>query len=613
MWDLSCPDWEDRIRTGRSLIPDLPLIETEAKAGLQFYEQMILPDVPGFPRLEDASGQWFKDIVRAVFGSWDPVARRRHIRDFFVLAPKGSSKTSYSAALIMAALIMNRRPRAEMLFVGPTQAISDRAYDQAAGMVEENADMKRWFRCRDHVKTIEDLRNHSEVKVKTFAVDILTGAIPVLVLLDELHLLGRSVHTAKVLRQIRGGLEKSAEGMLLITTTQSDEPPAGAFRDELIIARKTRDGAFRGVNIRPMLPVLYEFPKDIAEEPSEWQKPANWPMVMPNLGRPTTLESLVLDWEAEKQKGAHAMQIWASQQLNIEIGVGMRTDQWGGAEYWARRCDPMMTLESLLARSEVVIVGIDGGGLDDLLGLAVLGRDRQTKEWLCWTHGWCHVGVLERRKSIAQRLLDFQEAGELTIVEDDPLGDELAMVLRERSLVDDDGDLQARGLLDVRIAVLRSRILERGFPEDIAGVAKIVKQVKDAKQLAEVAVDPAGLGLIIDALVEIGVTQENKLLQGVSQGYHLMDAVKTGERRLANGTFWHTSSSLMDWNVGNVKIEATATAIRPTKQNAGDAKIDLWAAMINAVDRMSRRPAAPPKYKVFFVGGPRADRGSVAA
>jgi len=360
------------------------------------------------------------------------------------------------------------------------------------------------------------------------------------------------------------------------------------------------------MNIRPMLPVLYEFPKEIAEHPGEWQKPANWPMVMPNLGRPTTLESLVLDWEAEKQKGEHAMRIWASQQLNIEIGVGMRTDRWAGAEYWARRADPMMTLESLLDRCEVVIVGIDGGGLDDLLGLAVLGRDRQSKEWLCWSHGWCHVGVLDRRKTIAQQLLDFQERGELTIVEDDPLADELASTLRDRSVANDDGDLQARGLLDVRIAVLRGYILERGFPSDIAGVAEIVKQVKDRKLLAEVAVDPAGLGLIVDALEQIGVTQENKLLQGVSQGYHLMDAIKTGERRLANGTFWHATSSLMDWCVGNVKIEPTATAIRATKQNAGDAKIDVWAAMINAVDRMSRRPAAPPRYKVHFVGGPRA-------
>ena len=100
-------------------------------------------------------------------------------------------------------------------------------------------------------------------------------------LIDELHLLGRSAHTTKVLRQIRGGLDKTAEGLLLITTTQSDDKPAGAFADELIQARKIRDGEFRDRVIRPMLPVLYEFPPDIAKEPTEWQDPRNWPMIMP--------------------------------------------------------------------------------------------------------------------------------------------------------------------------------------------------------------------------------------------------------------------------------------------------------------------------------------------
>jgi phage terminase large subunit-like protein len=37
--------------------------------------------------------------------------------------------------------------------------------------------------------------------------------------LEELHLLGRNPHATKVLRQIRGGLEKTPEGLLLMPTT----------------------------------------------------------------------------------------------------------------------------------------------------------------------------------------------------------------------------------------------------------------------------------------------------------------------------------------------------------------------------------------------------------
>jgi phage terminase large subunit-like protein len=41
-----------------------------------------------------------------------------------------------------------------------------------------------------------------------------------------------------------------------------------------------------------------------------------------------------------------------------------------------------------------------------------------------------------------------------------------------------------------------------------------------------------------------------------------------------------------------VKIEPTATAIKATKQNAGDAKIDPWMALMNAIFMMTRNPEA---------------------
>ena len=188
MWDLSCSDWRQRMAAGKSLIPDLPLIESEADIGLRIFDQIRLPDVPEKPKLGEAAGPWFRDIVRAAFGSWDPAAQVRYIRDIFAMASKGSSKTSYSAALSIAVMLMNRRPRAEALFVGPTQAISDRAYEQTVGMIEDSPELKRRFRPRDHIKTIEDLLTHSEMKVKTFDLNILTGSILIFALLDELHL-----------------------------------------------------------------------------------------------------------------------------------------------------------------------------------------------------------------------------------------------------------------------------------------------------------------------------------------------------------------------------------------------------------------------------------------
>ncbi|HBC1013533.1 TPA: terminase large subunit, partial [Escherichia coli] len=75
-----------------------------------------------------------------------------------------------------------------------------------------------------------------------------------------------------------------------------------------------------------------------------------------------------------------------------------------------------ISFDEILRRSEVVTVGIDGGGLDDLLGLYVIGRDRETREWLGWGHAWAHETAVERRKSEASRFQDFVACGDMTIV-----------------------------------------------------------------------------------------------------------------------------------------------------------------------------------------------------
>ncbi|HET7375514.1 MAG TPA: terminase TerL endonuclease subunit, partial [Anaerolineae bacterium] len=257
-----------------------------------------------------------------------------------------------------------------------------------------------------------------------------------------------------------------------------------------------------------------------------------------------------------ERKGQADLALFASQHFNVEIGMSLHGDRWAGAEFWEKQTDRSLDLASLLDRSEVVVAGIDGGGLDDLFGLAVLGRDRETKNWLVWSHAWCHEGVLERRQTIAPALRDFAAIGELTIV-----GDELA---------------------------------------DVSAIVEIVADIKRRNLLACVAVDPAGIGEFVDALAEIQVTPETKQVIGAPQGYQMMNALKTAERKLANGTLRHSGSSLMSWCVSNIKIEPTATAIRATKQNAGDAKIDAAMAMFNAVQVMTQLPARAPEYQLIF-------------
>lgn len=548
-WDLSCPDWRDRLREGRSLVPELPLDEDRAEQAVALFDLLRLSDVPGNPSLAEACGPWFRDIVRALFGSWDAETQTRHIREVFALVAKKNSKTSYGAGLMLTALMLNERPRAKFLLVAPTQDITELAFAQCEGMVKLSAYLEPRLHVKSYIKKIIHRETQASLEVMSFDPEVLTGQKPAGFLVDELHVVSKSAKAQKAIGQLRGGMIAQPEAFGLFITTQSEDPPAGVFRSELTRARGIRDGTMQG----PMLPVLYEFPEDIASNETEWQDPRNWHMVAPNAGRSITIERLEGEFRTAQDLGAEEVKRWASQHLNVEIGVGLRSDRWVGADLWTAATETGLTLDALLARSDVVVVGIDGGGADDLFGLAVLGRDQRTREWLHWGKAWAQRGVLQRRKQIAPKLLDLERDGELTII-DEP------------------------------------------GPE-IEEVVDIVARIDDTGLLAQVGLDPMGVGEVVDALAERGI--DGPRVVGVAQGWRLSASIKTVERKLANKTFRHGGQRLMSWCVGNAKAEPRGNATAIEKAAAGSAKIDPLVALFCAVALMSRNPEPTGGRSIF--------------
>lgn len=536
-WDTSCPDWKSKIQSGASLCPLLPLDRKAADRAEAVFNRLRLPDVPGNPTLAEAGGEWFREIVRALFGSYDAEAQQRHIRELFILCPKKSSKTTYSAALLLTAVLVSPRPRGEFLFIGPTQEISDLAFKQAAGMIEIDPVLSAKCLIQHHVKKITYRPTGAFLKVKSFSPSVVTGSKPSGVLIDEIHVMGEMNNADRVIGQLRGGLISQPEAFLVNITTQSERAPAGVFKAELMKARKVRDGALQS----PILPILYEFPPGM-----DWRDTSNWWMVTPNRGKSITVERLIPDYEQAQASGEEELRRWASQHLNVEIGLALMSDRWAGADFWEVQAQPPITLQTVLAECEVVDIGIDGGGLDDLLGLAVLGRKRGSGEWMLWTHAWAHPSVLERRKTAASRFQDFEDDGDLTMVAQ--IGD------------------------------------------DVAQVADIVAEVEASGLLDKVGVDPSGLGGILEAIHAAGVPPEKII--GISQGWKMTGAIKTAERKLAEGVLVHGGQPLMTWCVGNAKVEPRGNAVIITKQAAGFAKIDPLMAMFNAVTLMSLNPQA---------------------
>lgn len=537
-WTTSQPDWQERIQSGRSLVPTLPLIKVEADKGVAIFNQLRLPDVPGQPRMSEAAGEWQRDLVRTLFGAYDPSEQVRHLREFFLLVPKKSSKTTAGAAIMLTAVLMSRRPRAEFLLVAPTQEVADLAFRQAVGMVEADDVLRAKCHIQEHIKKITYRPTGAFLKVKSFDPKVVTGSKPAGVLLDEVHVIAEQHDADRVIGQLRGGLISQPEAFMVMITTQSERPPAGVFKAELQKARAVRDGRLEA----PLLPLLYEFPPGV-----DWKDSANWHMVTPNNGRSITVERLIPDYEAAVEAGDGELRRWASQHLNVEIGLALRSDRWAGADLWMDCARPGITLDTLMERCDVIDVGIDGGGLDDLLGFAAIGRDRDSREWLLWTRAWAHPSVMERRKSEAARLGDFAKDGDLVMV--------------------------------------------KRIGDDVMEVAELVAQIEDADLLDRVGVDLYGIDSIVEAITELGVPPEKII--GVSQGWKMAGAIKTAERRLAEKQLIHGGQPLMAWCVGNAKVEPRGNAVSITKQTSGTAKIDPLMAALNAISLMSKNPVSP--------------------
>jgi phage terminase large subunit-like protein len=516
----------------------VPLNEARAAKALAFFNRLRLPDVPGTPPLSEACGDWFRDILCAFLASEDPETKQRLVWELLCMVPKKNSKTTYVAALGLTALFMEDAPNRQMLLVAPSQNISERCFDQAQGMIRLDQRLKAIFKVQDNLKCIERRKTGTKLDVKTFATDIITGEIPVLTIIDEVHELGKKAKAAAVMQQIRGG------GI----TTQSDEPPAGIWKSELAKARAIRDG--KGGAAPILLPILYEFPLALQKVQDYWRDKRNWPWLLPNLGRSIDPDRLAADYDNNGKANKEAEQIWASQHLNIEIGVGLGDETWRGATLWEQGALPVLSdLGELLARSEVAVLGIDGGGLDDLLGAAVIGREKVTRNWLCWNCAFVHRDVLELRKEIAPKLLDFKQEGSLSICE---------------SSVD-----IIAGLGGVFERVLRSNLL----PE------------KDA-----VGLDPNNVAAIIEELTKRGMT--DPMLRRLRQGPALSPAWWGIEFKLDDGTFSHSGSALMNFCVGNAKAVPHGNGILITKETAGRAKIDPLIATGCAAILMSWNPAA---------------------
>lgn len=558
-WSTAVPDWESRLLAGTSLIPFEPLFPDEAEAALEVFKSLRVVDIPNQPTFGEVAAEWVFDFVRAIFGAYDHVSASRLIREFFLLIAKKNGKSMVAAGIMLTALIRNWRHGAEFLILAPTLEVADNSFLPAAAMVRADPELVVLLKIQDNFRKITHLQTDATLKVVAADKETVSGKKAVGVLVEELWLFGKRPDASKMLLEATGGQTSRKEGFIIYLSTHSDEAPAGVFKQKLELFRDVRDGR---VVDNKKLGLLYEFPPAMVESQA-FLKPENWRITNPNIGRSVDPVWLA-DNLADAQRGsAGELAVFLAKFLNVQIGLSLSGDRWTGADFWEAATDveAVPDLKAIFERCEVVTVGIDGGGLDDLLGLYVLGRERHTRRWLGWGHAWVHEIALKRRKEIASKL----------------------------------EDLKKDGFLD---------IIPNGSNADVVGVADIVQQIAELGLLpAEdaIGVDPVGVSDIVDELVRRGFVasgydSEGQMTAGqitaIRQGFTLHNIIKVVERRVAAKTFVHGGQAGMAWCIGNAKVEQRGNAILITKQKSGTAKIDPLMAAFNAAELMNRNPEA---------------------
>jgi len=566
-WATACLDWRERIVAGDSLVPMEPLFPDKARDALGVFCSLQVTDLAKkkdgtWPTLGEVVDPDILDLVGAIFGAEDPKTGRRLMRRFMLLISKKNGKSTIAAGIMLTALIINWRHNAELMILAPTIEIAGNSFAPACGMVRADAELSQLLHIIENRRVIKHRVTNAELKIIAADSDTASGKKAGMVLVEELWLFGKKPKSAAMLREALGGLAARPEGFVLFVTTHSDEPPAGVFKTELAYFRDVRDGVIEDPET---LGVLYEWPEDMLEDDA-FLDPANFYVTNPHLGRSVTTEYLEGELTKEQRGDGEGLQIFLAKNLNVEIGLRLRRDRWMAADYWEDAAEPGLTLESLIERCEVIVVGLDGGGADDLFGLCVAGREAGSGLWLVWCHAFARRVVLDRRKDIASLLEGFAADGDLTFTE---TGQEIVDLVATRTVA--------------------------------------MHATSKMPEVGAVGLDSWGMGTLVDALVAAGfetydeVTRKGGSIASVRQGVGLTGTIKTVEFKLVDGMLRHGGSRLMAWCVSNAKAELRGSNLYIAKERAGVAKIDPLIAMLNAVQMLELGPVAAQAKKAGFI------------
>ena len=482
--------------------------EFQIKA-LNFVANLTIPDGINNAKIGDFWLGWQQDFIAKIFESVKEIEIsentkiiQRHIREFFLLIPKKNGKSTLAAGLAIACMLLNRRHNDESYIISPTKAISKNSFLPMCAMIRADPYLRARFKIVATTKTITDLKNGNRLEVIAADTRTAAGIKGGFVIFDELWKLCENSDIENILIESKGGFASKPESFCIYLTTQSDKPPPPSFRRFLELARRPKDEqAALG-----FFSLVFE-PKNQEQLKIDTITPALIDETNPNLGLTVDKNYLITEFNKYKQIGGDAFLSFCAKHLNLQIKEEFTENGWAGAEFWQQN-EIAESLDDILKKSECTVITIDGGGLDDLIGICVAVREKETNNWFLWHSATCTQAALTKNNT-DEIYSDFIKKEEMHAFNSIALCFEF--------------------------------------------IALLVKKIDDTGTLYAVGFDPNGAMPIVQHIQE-KTNIPNSQLVGIWQGQRLASGIRTLEQLLALGSVKICRTSLMRWQISNIKM-----------------------------------------------------------
>ena len=376
------PLWYDAEKSA-DMVPIISEVDADADLFTKLAGNFLLTqgDVAG-RRLNEVWLPWQKQFIRSAFQS----------QSSLLLMGKGSAKSTTVAAMAVAMVmyckIKKLHHRGLVAILAPTVPAARIVFDHVIECILGDEELRGQFKSNVQSRSLTHESTGITIQILACDMSAAVGRRPVMLLVDELHEIGRDNSGEKVVDQLeRGGRNFGAAFKTIMISTMSVGRPEGVFKKRLDYARKVRDGEI----IDPtFLPVIFEFPLEKRPDLSI-DDPNQWWRGMPSLTTDKqrgTMDASMLQAEIERTAASgdrDEFRLMLSQRLGVQADDLAAAAESPLHAHWPRA--PLHSIDDF-TDVQAVAIGVDVGGTDDPAACCILRRyaggeyHAEVRQWL---------------------------------------------------------------------------------------------------------------------------------------------------------------------------------------------------------------------------------------